>query len=83
MNIEVLNKTVTVENDLIVITEETKTKKDRRTLDNDLVSIQRQLSGCVEQNKRVLEEFTRLKADEQVILGMIAQLPTSELTVLK
>lgn len=82
MNKEILNKTVVVENDLIVITEETKTKKDRRQLDNELMSIQRQISATIEQNKRVIAEYTRLQIEEQVIKDMIAQLPQEDLEII-
>ncbi len=82
MNKEVLNKTIVVENDLIVITEETQTKKDRRQLDNELMSIQRQILATIEQNKRVIAEHSRLQIEEQVIKDMIAQLPQEDLEII-
>ena len=79
---EILNKTVEVQDDFIVITEETQTKKDRRQLDNELVSIQRQISATIEQNKRVIAEYTRLQIEEQTIKDMIAQLPQDDLEII-
>ena len=79
---EILNKTVEVQHDFIVITEETQTKKDRRQLDNELVSIQRQISATIEQNKRVIAEYTRLQIEEQTIKDMIAQLPQDDLEII-
>ncbi len=73
---EILNKTIEVQENMIVITEETQTKKDRRQLDNDLVSIQRQISNCIEQNKRLVDEYNRLVQEELAIKDMISQLPS-------
>lgn len=82
MNKEILNKTIEVEDDLIVITEETKIKKDRRQLDNELMAVQRQMANVVEQNKRMLEEFQRLQVEEKAIKDMIAQLPKENIEII-
>ena len=82
MNREVLNKTVAVENNLIVITEETLTRKDKRQLDNDLMAIQRQMDNCIDQNKRLLDEYNKLKLEETTILDMISQLSANDLEII-
>lgn len=80
---EILNKTVEVENDLIVITEETKTTKDRRQLDNELTMVQRQIMNLIEQNKRLVLEHQKLLNEEQVIKEMIDRLPKDTLNIIE
>lgn len=79
---EILHKTVEVENDLVVITEEIKTKKDRRQLENEILGVQRQMANIAEQNKRMLEEYERLQSEEQFLRDMLAQLPQDKLQII-
>ena len=82
MNKEILMKVVEVEDNLIVITEEIKTTKDRNALERELTSVQRQISNVVERNRRSLEEYAELKEEELSIKDMIAQLPQDDLEII-
>lgn len=78
MNKEILSKDVTIEDNLVVITENTKTTMGRNQLESQLREISSRKSRLQEQNTRIIAEYKKLSEEETEINNLINQLVDGE-----
>lgn len=74
----ILNKDISIRDDLVIITEEMETRLDRNQLEMNLRDIQIQKSRLQEQNARIVEDYNRLMNEEIEIKDLISQLSSDD-----
>ena len=74
MDKKILNKDISIENNLVIITEQIETKLNRNQLELKLRDLQMQKSRLQEQNSRIVGDYNRLSLEEVEINDLISQL---------
>lgn len=78
MDKKILNKDISIENNLVIITEQIETKLNRNQLELKLRDLQMQKSRLQEQNSRLVSDYNKLIDEENEVKDLISQLSTNE-----
>ena len=78
MNKEILKRNASIEEDTVVIVEETKTTLTIQQIERQLMDIQSAKQRIREQNKRLVAEYDELDLQETEIKSLIDQITTSD-----
>lgn len=78
MNKEILKRNASIEEDTVVIVEETKTILTPQQLERQLMDVKSAKQRIREQNKRLVSEYDELDLQEVEIKSLMAQLNSND-----
>lgn len=78
MERNVLSKDVRIENNKVIISENTETVLDKSQVESKLRDVQVRKSRLAEQNQRLVDEYRQMESEESELNGILQQLLSNE-----